>query len=164
MAFKFVSALYSDAELMNLWQNGIEDTNYKVLEDGTAFFFDCEDGSNYAYHQNTGWFMGNQFNSYVWNDGSKSADYWTLLQSHNDWAEYSPAFGFMWDSTEYSTEVTALQNALETYRAALHTGSVGLDNVDETIKKLNDALYAAGLQDVMDAKQEQLDKWLAEQK
>lgn len=164
MAFKFVSALYSDAELMNLWQNGIEGTNYQVLEDGTAYFPEGEDGTNYKYHQNTGWFMGNQFISYVWNDGSKSADYWDLLQSHNDWAEYSPAFGFMWDSTEYSTEVTALQNALETYRAALHTGSVGADKVDETIQKLNDALYAAGLQDVMDAKQEQLDNWLAEQK
>ena len=29
-------------------------------------------------------------------------------------------------------------------------------------QKLNDALYAAGLQTVMDAKQEQLDKWLDE--
>lgn len=161
MAFKFISALYADAELMNLWQDGIEGVNYQVLEDGTAYFVDGEDGSNYAYHQNTGWFMGNQFNSYVWNDGSKSPDYWTKLQSHNDWAEYSPAFGFMWDSTDYSTEVTALNNALETYRAALDTGTVGTADVDSIIKKLNDALYAAGLQDVMDAKQKQLDEWLA---
>lgn len=164
MAFKFVSALYSDAELMNLWQDGIKDVNYKVLDDGTAYFVDGEDGSNYKYHQNTGWFMGNQFISYVWNDGSKTPDYWAKLQKHNDWAEYSPAFGFMWDSTNYSTQVTALNNALETYRAALDTGSVGSANVDSTIKQLNDALYAAGLQDVIDAKQKQLDDWLATKK
>ncbi len=162
MAFKFVSALYSDSEVMNLWQYGIEGVNYQVLDDGTAYFADGEDGTNYAYHQNTGWFMGNQFISYVWNDGSKTADYWTKLQSHNDWAEYSPAFGFMWDSTNYSTEITALKNAFETYRAALDTGSVGSANVESTLKKLNDALYAAGLQDVIDAKQEQLDKWFAD--
>ena len=161
MAFKFVSALYSDPEVMNLWQYGIQDVNYKVQADGTAYFADGEDGTNYKYHQNTGWFMGNQFISYVWNDGTKSADYWTKLQKHNDWAEYSPAFGFMWDSTNYSTEITALNNALETYRSALETGSVGASNVDSTLKKLNDALYAAGLQDVMDAKQKQLDEWLA---
>jgi putative aldouronate transport system substrate-binding protein len=161
MAFKFVSALYSDPEVMNLWQYGILDVNYKVQEDGTAYFVDGEDGTNYKYHQNTGWFMGNQFISYVWNDGTKSADYWTKLQKHNDWAEYSPAFGFMWDSTNYSTEITALNNALETYRSALETGSVGVSNVDATLKKLNDALYAAGLQDVMDAKQQQLDEFLA---
>jgi putative aldouronate transport system substrate-binding protein len=161
MAFNFVSALYSDPELYNMWQYGIKDVNYKLNDDGTAYFVDGEDGSSYKYHQNSGWFLGNQFQSYVWNDGSKTADYWSKLQHHNDWAEYSPAFGFMWDSTNYSTEVTALNSALETYRAALDTGSVGSANVESTIKSLNDALYAAGLQTVIDAKQEQLDAFLA---
>lgn len=161
MAFNFVSALYSDTELMNLWQNGIQDVNYKVLDDGTAYFVDGEDGTNYKYHQNTGWFMGNQFISYVWNDGSKTPDYWSKLQAHNDWAEYTPAYGFMWDSTNYSTQITALNNIKETYRAALATGSVGSANVESTLMQLNDALYAAGLQDVIDAKQKQLDDWLA---
>ncbi len=163
MAFKFVSALYSDATVMNLWQNGIEGVNYQVLDDGTAYFVDGQDSSNYTYHQNTGWFMGNQFISYVWNDGTKTADYWEKLSAHNNWAVTSGAFGFMWDSSEYSTQITALNNALETYRAALETGAIGSANVTDTLKKLNDALYAAGLQDVMDAKQAQLDEWLATQ-
>jgi len=34
--------------------------------------------------------------------------------------------------------------------------------VDETLDSLNKALYDAGLQDVMDEKQAQLDKWLEE--
>ena len=75
---------------------------------------------------------------------------------------YSPAHGFMWDASEYQTQITALQNALATYRPALETGSVGgVANVESTLKALNDALYAAGLQTVMDAKQAQLDEWLA---
>lgn len=164
MAFKFISELYSNPEIMNLWQYGIEDVNYKMQDDGTIYFADGENDGNFKYHQNSGWFMGNQFISYVWNDGSKDAEYWSLLQKHNDWADYSPAFGFMWDSTDYSTQMTALSNALETYRAALETGSVGSANVDSTLQQLNDALYAAGLQDVMDAKQAQLDEWLAAQK
>lgn len=163
MAFKFVSALYSDAELYNLWQYGIEDEHYQVLEDGTAYFVEGEDGMNYDYHQNTGWFMGNQFQSYVWNDGSKTPQYWEKLKSHNDWSIYSAAFGFMWDSSEYATQVTALNNAYETYRAGLHTGSIGLNDVDSVINQLNDALYAAGLETVMQAKQEQLDAWLEDQ-
>ena len=161
MAFKFVSALYSDAELYNMWQYGVEGVNYQVLDDGTAYFVDGEDGTNYKYHQNTGWFLGNQFQSYVWNDGSKTADYWSKLQAHNDWASYTAAFGFMWDSSEYATQITALNNALETYRAYLSTGTVGVDNVDATIQQLNDALYAAGLSDVMAAKQAQLDTFLS---
>ena len=106
--------------------------------------------------------MGNQFNSYVWNDGSKTADYWQQLSDFNKWGSYSPAFGFMWDSTDYSTNLTALNNALNTYMPALETGSVGVDGVDSTLQQLNDALYAAGLQDVIDEKQRQLDEWLAE--
>jgi len=163
MAFKFISTLYSDPELMNLWQNGIEGVHYQVLDDGTAYFVDGEDSTNFTYHQNTGWYMGNQFISYVWNDGSKTADYWNKLATHNDWAYYSGAFGFMWDSSEYATEITALKNALENYRAAIETGSVGSGNLEKTLQQLNDALYAAGLQDVMDAKQQQLDEWLSTQ-
>lgn len=164
MAFKFISALYSDAELYNLWQYGIEGEHYVVLDDGTAYFPEGVDGSTAVYHQNTGWFMGNQFQSYVWNDGSKTADYWEKLKAHNNWAEYTSAFGFMWDSTEYTTQVTALNNALETYRAFLSTGTVKPEDVDATIAQLNDALYAAGLADVMKAKQEQLDAFLATKK
>ena len=163
MAFKFNAALYSDANVMNLWQYGIEGTNYQILEDGTIYYVDGENDGNFAYHQNSGWCMGNQFNSYVWNDGNRDGDYWNKLQKHNDWAFYSPAFGFMWDSSEYAIQVTALTNAYQTYRAALHTGSVGSANVESTIQALNDALYAAGLQDVIDAKQAQLDAWAASQ-
>ncbi len=162
MAFKFVSALYTDPVVMNLWQNGIEGVNYQVLEDGTAYFVDGEDAANYSYHMNTGWAMGNQFISYVWNDGSKSADYWEKLAAHNTWAQYSPVFGFMWDSTNFSTQIAACTNVLNQYRAALETGSVGVDGVEDTLKAMNDALYASGLQDIMDEKQVQLDAWIAE--
>lgn len=151
MAFKFISALYSDPTVMNLWQYGIEDVNYQVLDDGTAYYVDGEDATNYKYHQNSGWFMGNQFNSYVWNDGSKTADYWQQLSDFNKWGSYSPAFGFMWDSTNYSTHLTALNNALNTYMPALETGTVGVDGVDSTLQQLNEALYAAGLQELIDS-------------
>lgn len=164
MAFKFISALYSDSTVYNLWQNGIEGVNYKLLDDGTAYFVDGEDGGNFKYHQNTGWCMGNQFNSLVWNDGSKSADYWDLLRTHNDNAYYSPVFGFLWDSSNYATQITALNNAWDTYRATLLTGSCGSANVDSTIQALNDALYASGLEEVMAGKQEQLDAWVSANK
>ena len=158
MAFKFISIMYSDPTWYNLWQYGIEGTDYQVLDDGTAYYPDGVDDTNYKYHQNSGWCLGNQFQSYVWNNGTKTADYWDQLQHHNDWAYYSPAFGFMWDATNYQTQLTALNNALSTYRPALETGSAG--DVDEALQKLNDALYAAGLQEVMDAKQEQLDAYI----
>ena len=41
--------------------------------------------------------------------------------------------------------------------SALVTGSVS--NVDTALSEFNEKLYAAGLQKVMDLKQEQLDAW-----
>ncbi len=163
MAFKFVSALYTDAELMNLWQFGIEGEHYVVLDDGTAFYPEGVDASNFKYNQGTGWMMGNQYIGYVWNDGTKDATYWQQLAEFDNWAEPSAAFGFMWDSTEYATQITALNNVKSTYIAALQTGSVGAANVDATLEAFNQALYAAGLQDVINAKQAQFDAWLATQ-
>lgn len=163
MAFKFIAALYSDPRVMNTWQYGIEGVNYQVLDDGTATYVDGEDGGNFKYHQGTAWSAGNQFIAYVWNDGTVSADYWDQIKDYNKWSFYSPAFGFAWNNSEHQTNLAALQNALGTYRAALETGSVGgVDKVEETLQKLNDALYASGLQDVMDAKQEQLNAWVEE--
>ncbi len=160
MAFKFISALYSDPVVMNFWQNGIEGVNYQVLDDGTAYFVEGEGAANFKYHLNSGWCMGNQFISYVWNDGSKTADYWDQLAHHNDWAQYSPAFGFMWDSSAFSTQIAACSNALNQYRPALETGSVGVEGVEATLQALNDALYASGLEDIMAEKQAQLDAWI----
>jgi len=57
--------------------------------------------------------------------------------------------------------LTALQSVLNEYKRPLETGSVS--DVEATLKEFNDKLYAAGLQKIMDLKQEQLDAWLAQQ-
>ena len=102
-------------------------------------------------------FWNRYYASHLWLE-----PFWDKLEAHNAWGDVSPTFGFNWDSTEHSTELTALSNALNNYRAALETGSVGAAKVDDTLDSLNKALYDAGLQDVMDEKQAQLDKWLEE--
>lgn len=161
MAFKFISALYSDPTLFNLWQFGIEGVHYQLLEDGTAYYVEGESESNYKYHQNSGWQMGDQFKGLVWNDGTAGPDYWDALKEHNQKGDRSPAYGFRWDSTEYSTELTALNAIKEQYIYQLETGTCGSDNVDDLLEEFNEALYNVGLQDIMDAKQAQIDAWLA---
>lgn len=161
MAFKFISALYSDPTLFNLWQFGIEGVHYQLLEDGTAYYVEGENASNYKYHQNSGWQMGDQFKGLVWNDGTAGPDYWDALKEHNQKGDRSPVYGFRWDSTEYSTELTALNAIKEQYIYQLETGTCGSDNVDDLLEEFNEALYNVGLQDIMDAKQAQIDAWLA---
>lgn len=65
----------------------------------------------------------------------------------------------MYDAAEVSNELVALKSVLSEYQKALETGSVS--DVDATLKEFNEKLYEAGLQKVIDVKQEQFDEWLA---
>ena len=50
MAFKFISIMYSDPTWYNLWQYGIEGTDYVVQDDGTAYYPEGVDDTNYKEH------------------------------------------------------------------------------------------------------------------
>ena len=65
------------------------------------------------------------------------------------------------DSSEYSTQIAQLTSVQDKYLKDVSFGVV--EDLDASLKAFNDELYAAGLEEVMQAKQEQLDAWLAEQ-
>ena len=67
--------------------------------------------------------------------------------------------GFTFDGSAYNAEYTAMQNVLSQYRLLLEWGFVG--DVDQTLAEFNKALYDAGLQKYMDAKQAQLNEFVA---
>ena len=102
--------------------------------------------------------MPNQYAAHVWEGdpldvGQQTADF------NDNCAVKSKALGFTWDNTDYTTEFTALKNAYEEFYAQVMYGVV---EPEEGLKELNDALYAAGLQEYMDAKQAALDEWASE--
>ena len=65
----------------------------------------------------------------------------------------------MFDSTGFESQIAALSNVVSQYAGSLESGSV---DPDEYLPQFLEALDAAGLKDVMAAKQEQLDAFLAE--
>ena len=62
------------------------------------------------------------------------------------------------DSSSVANELTALTNVYNTYYKSLECGAV---DPETTVAKMNEELYAAGLQTYMDEKQRQLDEWAA---
>ncbi|MCF0127938.1 MAG: DUF3502 domain-containing protein, partial [Pseudobutyrivibrio sp.] len=68
----------------------------------------------------------------------------------------SKALGFTWDNSDYAAEYTALTNAYEEFGLQVVYGFV---EPEKGLKDLNDALYAAGLQEYIEAKQAALDAW-----
>ena len=160
-AFQFLNYAYTSSEFMNLLNWGIEGEHYKFVNDAKTVidFPDGIDATNARYNLNIGWELPNQYIAHIWNGNPE--DIWEQYKEFNNAATKSPAFGFIYDSASVANELTALSNVKNQFLKALDTGSV---DPDEVLPQFNKALYDAGLQKVMDTKQEQLDTWLASKK
>lgn len=155
---KFLNEMYTNADVVNLLDWGIEGVHYEVQDDGTVDYPEGVDANTTTYGLNMDWYFGNQFLSYIWGYGRDTTIY-ERLEANNKSADYSPAMGFSYDSTTVSTELAALANVYDQYMPGLSCGS--LDPETELPKFLS-ALEDAGIQVVIDEKQAQLDEWFAE--
>ena len=157
-AIQFLNLLNSSAELTNLLEYGIEGEHYEVNPDGTI---NTEKNAN--YNQNN-WLMFGDYNKMPFSEvlvgptGLSPDAFKEGKQKWNDNTVLSPGYGFSFDPTSVKTEIAALDAVTEQYEKVIGNGTVDTDSL---VKKFNDALYAAGLQKVMDEKQRQLDAWLA---
>lgn len=157
-AMMLLNWIYATKEANDLLNWGIEGTDYVVTEDGTIDYPEGVTADNVGYHQDFGWAQMNQYNSYVWI--GNEADVWDQYQAVRDSALVSKAYGFFFDTTPVLNELSALQAVSDEYLITVTSGSV---DPETAIAEFNEKLYAAGLQDVIDEKQAQLDAWLAEQ-
>ncbi len=80
------------------------------------------------------------------------------MEEFNGSAKSSKAVGFLFDSSNCSSEIATLSNIVKQYSGALYSGS---GDPDELIPELLEALDDAGINEVIQAKQEQLDAFLA---
>lgn len=158
-AVEFLNWVYGSGEFADLINWGIEGEDWVEAEDGTATYPEGVDASNVGYHQDMGYMYPNQFAGHVWE--GNPLDIWDQYKAYNDSCVKSLALGFTWDSSEYSTQIAQLTSVQDKYLKDVSFGVV--EDLDASLKAFNDELYAAGLEEVMQAKQEQLDAWLAEQ-
>ena len=157
-AMMLLNWIYATKEANDLLNWGIEDKDYVVTDDGTIDYPEGVTSDNVGYHQDYGWALPNQYNSYTWT--GNDPDVWEQYQEVRDTALKSKAYGFYFDTTPVFNEISALNAVSDEYRTSIETGSV---DPDTAIAEFNQKLYDAGLQTVMDEKQAQLDEWLAQQ-
>ena len=153
-AVQFLNLLYTNAEVANLLSWGIEGKHYVKTDDGHITFPEGVDASNSGYNLVQGWLVGNQFLTYVWE--GDDLEVWKQMDAFNKSATVSKAMGFSFDSSNVKTEYAACSAVVQQYRTALECGSL---DPDTALKDFNDALYAAGLQKIIDEKQAQLNEW-----
>lgn len=159
-AMEFLNLMYTDPDVINLLAYGIEGEDYEKKDDGTIGYPDGIDATNVGYSMNSMvWSFGNEFNAYVWQ--GNDPDVWAQTKEFNTAStnKVSKAYGFTFNPSNVSNEISAVQNVYDQYRMSLECGVV---DPESTLTEMNSALYSAGLQTIIDEKQKQLDAWAAE--
>ncbi len=155
-AMQFLNFCYTNGEFEDLINFGIEGKHWELV-DGSETIIDYPEGvtsDTCGYHLAIGWLLPNQFKGHVWNGNPE--DVWEQYKEFNAAANWSKAYGFIMDPSSVANELTALQNVTNTYTKSIECGAV---DPETTIAKMNEELYAAGLQKYMEEKQRQLDEW-----
>lgn len=150
-AMQFLNLMYSDPYVSSLLINGIEGVHYTTDEDG--FITTVPDSGYINSHP---WAQGNQFISKVY--AGNDADVWEQQEEYNKNAQKSVAYGFIFDSSNVTNEITACNNVVAKYRASLECGAV---DPEVALPEFNAELKTAGIDTIIAEKQRQLDEWLA---
>mgnify|MGYP002510419006 FL=1 len=157
-AMELINWIYETKEANDLLNWGVEGVHWVEQEDGTANFPEGVTMQSCGYHQNMGFILPNQFNSHVW--AGNDSDIFEQYAQVDESAIRSLGFGCTTDLRSVTNQLAAVNDVVSQYLAPITTGAI---DPDTAIDEFNQALYDAGLQDIIDLKQEQIDQWLAEQ-
>jgi len=143
-AMMFLNLLNTDPTLMTLLNYGIEGVHYE-LEDGLVKF--TKKRNDYQPWTNG---MGNV---------DQGADFWDEFKDYYGNAKEIPILGYAYDPTNCETQMGSCANVVAEYMLPLCTGAV---NPDEKIPEFLEKLDNAGINDVLDDANAQLDSFMAE--
>jgi putative aldouronate transport system substrate-binding protein len=153
-AMEFLNLLNTDPVLRNMVDSGIEGVHYKKVDD--THMENLAESKNYDMPSYS---LGNNMLLYLNNNDPDNK--WDEFKKFNAEGVNSPILSFNFDSSNVSSELTAVQNVKEQYWAALMTGTLDPENnLEQVIEKFNQA----GLEKVMAEAQTQLDAWRAANK
>lgn len=149
-SFEFLTLLNTDKKLRNLLNYGIEGVHYEKVSENSIKLLN-QDQRRYEIPY---FGLGNMFITYTLDNEPDTK--WEEFKEFNDKAKVSPALGFKFDASRVSSEIAAINNVLEEFKATLYSGSV---DVDEYLTKLNNKLKEQGIDKVINEMQSQLDAW-----
>lgn len=153
-AMKFLNLLYTDSDVINLMDWGIEGKHYVKVDDKTIKYPDGLDAAKVGYSMNMNWVWGDQFKSYVLEGTSPTL--WDEMQKFNEEAPLSYACGFLMDTSQVKNEMASITNVVKQYHYPISTGVVDPETkIPEFLSKLK----AAGEDKLVQESQKQLNEW-----
>ncbi len=147
-ALKYLELANTDPTLRNMLAYGVEDVNFKVLENKTIEKLN-DVWTAPAYSQATFFTM--------YPVSPNPPDQWTLVQKQNEEAVPSILLGFTFDRTPVEAELTALDAVGAKYNAELYTGAKDPDLI---IPQYLADKKAAGSEKILAEYQKQINEFL----
>lgn len=155
---EFLELLYTDSDIMNLLQRGIEGVSYVVVEeneDGKLIDFpEGETVETVPYYTNLGMF-GNRMEAYIWVPGDISRN--RLMREFSDSISLnSPAWGYVFDTELCAARISEIQKVAEKYIGIIETGAV---DPEIELTMFLDELSETEIEQVIAENQQQFDLW-----
>lgn len=148
-AVQLLEYLWTHPEAYNLLVWGVEGEHYNM--EG-AFMTPLQES---GYYTNIPWVFGNTFISHIRQGENPEAN--EKIYQLNQKAEKSPLMGFALDMDPIKTEVAMVSSVKEQYHKSVVGGYVGDGEYDAYLS----ALKQAGIDQLLDEIQKQIDAWLA---
>lgn len=149
-AMMFLNLLNTDPYVMNLLNYGVEGVHY-TLENGLVKWTD--ERSNYMPWTNG---VGNV--TILTPTVEQGADFWDGFKAYYGAAKEIPLLGYCYNGENMETQMGAVANVVGEFMLSLCAGSV---DPDTEIPKFIEKLEAAGINDVLDDANKQLQDFLA---
>ena len=134
---------------------GIEGVHYEKTSDTSIKLLDASSKYTTDYYT-----LGNELIMYTVDPQAR--DLWDQYRAFNDASKPSVLVGFSFNNENVKTEYASVMNITAQYLPQLFTGSAA--DVDQTVAEMNQKLYDAGLQKIIEDMQKQIDEWAAKQK
>ncbi len=156
---QFLDLLYTNTALANLMNYGIEGKHYVKLE-GAQNIIAYPEGTNSSTVGYAGdmlqWFGDTKK---VFQRTPNTDEFFATIDNYGlAGATKSNCLGYTFDTANVTTQLTAVQNVVNEYKATLTTGNV---NPEEAVPGFIQALKDAGIDEIIKENQSQLDAWLA---
>ncbi len=160
-SMKFLNLLNTDPEIRNLFNYGIEGIHYKLNEQGQAIPIPGNDSRGNPMPDAPASYAGVQYTQGNWfilrtmgGDDPEPLDKWEQFRDYNAKAVKSAVLGFTPDLSNLTAQIENIEMVWKKYYPSLMTGTV---NVDSILPKFNEELRQAGIEEVRENIQEQLD-------
>lgn len=145
----FLNLLNTDPKLMTMLNYGLEGVHYE-LENGLVKF--TEERSKYQPWTNG---MGNV--TILPPTVEQGEGFWDNFKAYYGEAKEIPLLGYSYNSENMQTQMGAVANVVAEYLLPLCTGAV---DPDEKLPEFLEKMEAAGVQDVLDDANAQLDSFM----